>query len=369
MIEKTFGTTISKKRRSKKLTQKELAEILHVSDKAVSRWETDASLPDIDMIQTIAIVLELEFEELLKFKVLEKDEVTLNTIVKEYEKKTKNIKSKYRKILFLVVIFSLFLLLLLFFATTYNKFKLYDICIIGDKFHTTKGVFIDTNIQNYFYFGSILLEEDIDISDSSIDILILDNKKEKILKHYDNVYKNIQFELDNSYMKIYDINNDFDKMFIRITNNKTKEEYIGQINFTLRFNNDKLFYLKENNKKLKESKTNDNEIITKLEKLGFKKKNNNEYVNKKENLYYYIDNSKLVYYFIDNNKSISNKYMYYYKLQKLEVLITSKNKNVDAVIEKYIYNIKTKEINCIVGQCVDYNEILKVLDKYIKYLE
>lgn len=370
MNEKTFGTTISKRRKEKKFTQKQLAEILHVSDKAVSRWETDASLPDIDMIQTIAYVLELEFEELLKFKVVEKDEVTLNTIVKEYENKTNKLKSKYRKILFIIIMFSLFLLLILFFLTTYNKFKLYDIAIVGDHFYNTNGVYIDTNLQDYFYLGSILLDEDVNIENCTLDVFILDNKKEVLLKHYDDVYKNIQFELDNSYTKKYDINENFDKVFIRIKDNKTNKEYIGQITFVSRFSNNKLFYLKENKKKLDDINDDDRnkrDIINKLDELGFKKKNKDEYVNEKEHLIYYINAEKIIYEENDNN--FCYKYIYYLKLNRLEVSIFDTNSNVESVIERYIYNLKSKDMNCIVGQCVDYKKIMNIFDKYVKVLK
>ena len=44
------GGTIRILREKRKLTQKELAEIIHVSDKTISKWETDKGLPDISMI-------------------------------------------------------------------------------------------------------------------------------------------------------------------------------------------------------------------------------------------------------------------------------------------------------------------------------
>ena len=44
MEKQTMGAFISSLRKSKGITQKELAEMLNVSDKAVSRWETGGSL-------------------------------------------------------------------------------------------------------------------------------------------------------------------------------------------------------------------------------------------------------------------------------------------------------------------------------------
>ncbi|MDE6655609.1 MAG: helix-turn-helix domain-containing protein [Anaeroplasmataceae bacterium] len=51
-------------RQKKKMTQKELAERLNVSDKVISRWETGKSLPDILMMKKLSEVLEVSISEL-----------------------------------------------------------------------------------------------------------------------------------------------------------------------------------------------------------------------------------------------------------------------------------------------------------------
>ena len=47
-----MGDLISSVRKSKNMTQKELADLLHVTDKAVSKWERGISCPDILGIST-----------------------------------------------------------------------------------------------------------------------------------------------------------------------------------------------------------------------------------------------------------------------------------------------------------------------------
>ena len=49
-----FGQFLLQLRREKALTQRELAERLYVSDKAVSKWERGLSLPDIALLQPLA---------------------------------------------------------------------------------------------------------------------------------------------------------------------------------------------------------------------------------------------------------------------------------------------------------------------------
>lgn len=61
-----MGAFISRIRKEKKLTQKELAEHLHVTDKAVSKWERGMSYPDISMLESIAEILEISVLELLE---------------------------------------------------------------------------------------------------------------------------------------------------------------------------------------------------------------------------------------------------------------------------------------------------------------
>ena len=59
------GKTIKELREKRKLTQKELAEKLQVSDKAVSKWETGRGLPDIGIIDDLAKALGVSIAELL----------------------------------------------------------------------------------------------------------------------------------------------------------------------------------------------------------------------------------------------------------------------------------------------------------------
>ena len=59
------GETIKRLREKKKLTQKELAEKLMVSDKTVSKWETNKGLPDLCILSELANALSVSVPELL----------------------------------------------------------------------------------------------------------------------------------------------------------------------------------------------------------------------------------------------------------------------------------------------------------------
>lgn len=45
-----FGSFVAQLRKERGLTQKELAQRLHVTDKAVSKWETGRGFPDLKLL-------------------------------------------------------------------------------------------------------------------------------------------------------------------------------------------------------------------------------------------------------------------------------------------------------------------------------
>ena len=59
------GTTIKELREKKGITQAELAGVLSVSSKAVSKWETAKGLPDITLIEPLAKALGVSVMELM----------------------------------------------------------------------------------------------------------------------------------------------------------------------------------------------------------------------------------------------------------------------------------------------------------------
>ena len=59
------GLTIKNLREKKGLTQTELADILGVSSKAISKWETAKGLPDISLIEPLANALSVSVMELM----------------------------------------------------------------------------------------------------------------------------------------------------------------------------------------------------------------------------------------------------------------------------------------------------------------
>ena len=63
---KTFGLFIKQKRIDKNYSQKELAQLLFVTESAVSKWERGLSFPDISLLIPLSEILNISLYDLLK---------------------------------------------------------------------------------------------------------------------------------------------------------------------------------------------------------------------------------------------------------------------------------------------------------------
>lgn len=61
----TFGMRLSRVRRENNLTQEDVAEKLHITAQAVSKWENDITSPDIDTLVKLSELLHISLDELL----------------------------------------------------------------------------------------------------------------------------------------------------------------------------------------------------------------------------------------------------------------------------------------------------------------
>lgn len=69
-----FGAFVAQLRKEQGLMQRDLAEKLYVSDKAVSKWERGLSIPDVAILVPLAELLGVTVTELLECRRLPKDE-------------------------------------------------------------------------------------------------------------------------------------------------------------------------------------------------------------------------------------------------------------------------------------------------------
>lgn len=76
MDAKKLGDFIAQRRKELGLTQALLAEQLHVTDKAVSRWERGVGLPDIGSMEALAQALDVSLVELMRAERSEAEQIS-----------------------------------------------------------------------------------------------------------------------------------------------------------------------------------------------------------------------------------------------------------------------------------------------------
>ncbi|MBQ5890442.1 MAG: helix-turn-helix domain-containing protein [Clostridia bacterium] len=74
------GATIKNLREKKGITQAQLADLLGVSDKAVSKWETAKGLPDITLIEPLAKALSVSVMELISGDMVVNKNISANIL-------------------------------------------------------------------------------------------------------------------------------------------------------------------------------------------------------------------------------------------------------------------------------------------------
>ena len=100
-----IGKFIQEKRKEKGYTQKELAQKLGVTDKAVSKWERGLGCPDVSILEILANELDISILELLKGRTIE-NEIIKVTEANDYLKETINYtKNKTKEIINKVIVF------------------------------------------------------------------------------------------------------------------------------------------------------------------------------------------------------------------------------------------------------------------------
>ena len=125
-----FGELLKEKRIQNKLTQSSLAEMLNVSDRTVSKWETGNGYPNITMLNTIANCLNTSVSELM-----DSEDIKVINSVKQ-NPSDELYRAKFRKKM--IVSMSLLLTAILYLMLPILRFNIPDgaIGVIGEDSDT-----------------------------------------------------------------------------------------------------------------------------------------------------------------------------------------------------------------------------------------
>ncbi len=164
------GNIITEKRKNLNLTQKDVAEKLHVSISAVSKWERGLNFPDLSLMEPLSDLLEISVSELLGIENAPTEEVVRNiTSISVEESKSKN-KMLLKVILAITISISITIAVTYFASLLAEHFlgsyeKMFPLYIIGYICFPISLAFalisifyaIKSSTNKFLYFSSVSL--------------------------------------------------------------------------------------------------------------------------------------------------------------------------------------------------------------------
>ena len=165
------GAFIKALRTEKGLTQRELAERLHITDRAVSKWERGLSAPDIALLEPLAEILEVSVVELIRGERVPEEEHT--PVLEEHtrevlvysgqEMRRRENSARKTVILFAVCLLAVLAFLVGFMGWATGAFFLLDDCPSPDGRFPTKVY--SKALSNNGFFTSFTLEDCVTVTE------------------------------------------------------------------------------------------------------------------------------------------------------------------------------------------------------------
>lgn len=235
-----LGKFIASLRNEKGLTQEDLAEMLYIDKRKISRWECGTSIPDFDMLIKLSEILDISLYELSICKKIENEKLTKKMInsfknIKDFKKYSFKRKIKYLLLIIFIIIFGITLI----YTIKHNDtVEIYQLDSLDDKYYI-EGNYIKTKDFYSFYINRINTKENKSI--------VLDNCEYEIYDNKERVFHIIPDDkkIENGKKSYYVIKNekeltDIVDININCIKNKQTINYSFKIKLTNVYNN-KLF--------------------------------------------------------------------------------------------------------------------------------
>lgn len=390
-----FANTIYNIRKERDITQKELADLIGVSDRTISKWENGSTVPDLETIKKLCKELEISPDSIVKSE-------------KNYKDKLQNLKRKLGHILnyilnhiFLIGFIVIFILLLAYFINNYNTIKIYNLTYESENITFDDGYFFKTKVLNIITINNINLEKiNYEPTSTKLELYTYLNGDKHVIYESDTL-SNIYIEESKSYTDLLKkdvIENIKNNLYIKIYTtdiDNNNYSYESKLVLKQKLNNNKLCYkeyIKEQNKGIEDlglqnpflvSKSNEynnnntiqvlesDNSINKLESLGFT-------YDEKNDTYFKVDDDGGIIEFCLSAKVLKKeiiidnlKYTTRYVADRNTVtFLVSEDKG--KIIYKVQYFLQSRTYFCLKGECksnkkeIDYilsvyNEIMSVL--------
>lgn len=113
-----IGRFIQDKRKEKNLTQLQLAQMLKITDRAVSKWETGRAMPDSAIMLDLCRVLNINVTDLLNGEVINMDNEKIEQTLLEMTKQKEEADKRLLVIEWILGIFSMLFLMIPIFVSS-----------------------------------------------------------------------------------------------------------------------------------------------------------------------------------------------------------------------------------------------------------
>ena len=391
-----FANTIYNIRKERDITQKELADLIGVSDRTISKWENGSTVPDLETIKKLCNELGISPDSIVKSEKNYKDRL------QDFKRMVGKFLNYILKNIFLIGFIVVFILLLAYFINNYNTIRIYNLTYESENITFEDGYFFKTKVLNIITINNINLEKiNYEPTSTKIELYTYLNGDKHVIYESDTL-NNIYIEESKSYSDLLTkdvIENIKNNLYIKVYTtdiDNNNYSYESKLILKQKLNNNKLCYneyIKEQNKKiedlglqnpflvLKENGYNmdstkpvveSDNSINKLESLGFT-------YDGKTKTYTKVDDDGGVIEFklstnvlmkelkINENTRINTIYLINYKK-----VSTSICKNNTEVIMKLNYMLSSRNSKCIIGNCKnsqkDIDYILSVYEDIMSVL-
>ena len=349
------GKFIENLRKEKGLTQQDLADILSVSNQAVSKWEGGRNLPDIAIQRVICDTFNITMEE-------------LHAGERDIKKRNKTKKIRKENKIFsiaLMCIVPVMVFFVVYFIINFRALKIYysNSQITNEENSIRANLLIFKLPRKLIIFINNIYPCNYEVKDSDLLDLKLYSGNKKLLNP--SMIKNDIFEID---ALTFDPNNV--KLILNIesvTGEKRKfQREVKLVKYTSNDRNDD----KYKNKSLK-FLSND-EIVKKLLKDGYINTENKVYEKKidKDNsllrIKYDLEHENINILYIHNEYTEKISIDYQVKMFKT---IVFNNNNINNISEKYIFDLKNEKNICEIGECATLKKTRKMVEKYLSQLQ
>ena len=237
-----FANTIYQIRMEKKLTQKDLADLIGVSDRTISKWENGTTVPDLETIKRLCKALGTSPDSIVKSKKNYKD------VLYDFKRRLCNILNYLLKNIFLISFVITFILLLTYFINNYNTIRIYDLTYDNENISFEDGYFFKTKVLNIITINDIKLNKIIyEPKTVKIELYTYLNGDKYVIYESDKL-DNIYIEESKSYTDLLTkdvIENIKHNLYIGInTTDEDDNEYSYKSKLVLKqkLNNNKLYY-------------------------------------------------------------------------------------------------------------------------------